>query len=108
MSGKFMSRLLGSARAAESVDLALQPEEIVVPSLRGPSIETSRTVFRDRITMLTERRDEIASEIERLNGELANTNRVLHSQEVGLAALETPDADATVARIPADWSGGAL
>lgn len=86
--GYLSSFLRREAEVPAAVEVEITSDEIKPEGLMGASVIAARTAYEASIGRLDARRALIADEIERLNGELANTDRVLHSQRVALGALD--------------------
>lgn len=88
-----LSRQTEPAQEIELTEADLRPKPIT-----GPDIDRLRVTTESNIEKLKGRREVIASEIKRLEGELANSDIALKSQEAALAALGPKPATPT--RLP--------
>lgn len=75
----------------------LTPEELQLPPLMGADPEQARASTEQAVAKLTQRRDAIDSEIERLKQEKNKTELVLRSREAALSILARPASLPSVA-----------
>jgi hypothetical protein len=98
----YIRTLLGGASGEfETTEIELSAEDLRPIPLVGASIEKAIEATEIKVASLSDRRLTIRAEIDRLSGELANTEAVLRAHEAALAVLAPKKAEALAPKMPA-------